>query len=133
VHITGEVNEPGVFELPYGSRVEHAIQAAGGLTDDADDRSINRAAVLADGQQIIVNDSAEPISSGNGGGDLLVNINTACINELQRLHGVGEATARVIIEHRERNGPFLAVEQIMNVSGIGERTFERLRDNITVG
>jgi competence protein ComEA len=131
VHITGEVNVPGVYELAVGARVEDAIAAAGGLTDDADDRSINRAAVVTDGQQIIVNNSPEPISPSAAGG-ALININTAEISELTRLHGVGEAIARAIVDHRERHGPFLAIEQLMNVSGIGERSFERMRDFITV-
>jgi len=134
VHITGHVNYPGVFELPKGSRVSDAVEAAGGLSEEGDDRSINKADWLVDGQQIIVNNQPQPISPVTSGdvASALININTASSSELQRLHGVGEVTAGNIIAHRERHGPFLSIDQIMNVSGIGLATFERLQDHITV-
>jgi len=139
VHVTGYVNYPGLVRLPEGSLVNDAIEAVGGFSEYADDRSVNLAATLVNGQQIIVNSVPIPISppppvtiSGVESVPALVNINTATSEGLQRLHGVGPATAQNIINHREQNGAFLSIEQIKNVSGIGPATFENLRDHITV-
>lgn len=138
VDIGGEVNEPKVVELEEGSRVEDAIVAAGGVTDEADLTNINRAAFLNDGDKILIPSSesdgntstayeTETGSTGSG----KININTADSEELQTLDGVGPVTAEKIIDYREENGQFSSIEDIKNVSGIGDKTFEKLKDDIT--
>jgi len=121
VDIGGAVKNPQVVELPEGSRVEDAIEAAGGLTDKADLTDINRAAFLEDGDRGTVPQ-----------GDGRVNINTADSEQLQELSGVGPATAEKIIEYREENGRFSKIEDIKNVSGIGDKTFEEFKDDIKI-
>lgn len=151
VDVTGAVMAPRVVELPAGSRVNDAIEAAGGLAADADATRINRAAALSDGQQVYVPrvgedvevavSPASPVSPGfSGSGDSggtpqegsLVNINTAGVDELDTLPGVGPSTAQAIIDEREANGPFASAEDIMRVSGIGEKKFEKLEGLICV-
>lgn len=143
VHVIGAVPRPGVYELPKGSRVRDAIQAAGGLLADAAASSVNLAAPVSDGQQLDIpfGDGASIESSSEGDessatqpaieGDL-VNINEASLEELDSLPGIGPTTAQKIIDYRTANGPFQTIEDIMNVSGIGPATFEELKDLITV-
>jgi competence protein ComEA len=141
VDVRGEVLRPGVFELPPGSRVDDAIQTAGGFTLKAVRTEINLAALLSDGQQIIVpsQSSGRIIGNPNLGSDApalpedLININTATLEELNSLPGIGPVLAQSIIDYRDENGDFLSIEEIMNVSGIGESTFEAIQDLITVG
>lgn len=148
VDIGGEVKNPMVAELAEGSRVEDAIKAAGGVTEDADLIDINRAAFLEDGDKILIptkleaNDgetagSTSPgVSNSSSKGSYTsyssgkININTAESEELQQLDGVGPVTAEKIIEYRESNGRFESIEDIKNVSGIGEKTFEKMKDDI---
>ena len=147
VDISGAVASPAVVELPAGSRVQDAIEAAGGLTDDADITDLNRAAELTDGEKIYVPHEGEEVetttstgttssssssSSSSDDGTDLVNINTADADELDTLPGVGPATAEAIIEDREANGPFTSIEDIMRVSGIGEAKFADMQDYICV-
>ena len=140
VDIGGEVQNPAVVKLQEGSRVEDAIEAAGGLTEDADLTSINRAAFLQDGEKIYIPPIAEgsdftPNDTTASQGydfDGKININTADAQQLQELTGVGPATAEKIIQYREQNGRFLSVEDIKNVSGIGDKTYEKLKDQIKV-
>lgn len=145
VHVTGEVAFPGIYELPSGSRVSEAIEAAGGLTEKADDTSINLARSLTDGEQIIVATHQEgapqtSASQGNTGqgnaavrsGTGKININTASTDELMELDGVGEATAEKIIAYRQEHGSFSTIEEIKEVSGIGDKKFEAMKDSITV-
>lgn len=142
VDIGGEVMNPMVAELEEGSRVEDAIQAAGGVTDRADLTDINRAAFVEDGEKIFVPTLPELAETGEADaetGEILpvysddrININTADSDELQQLNGVGPVTAEKIISYREENGRFSAIEDIMNVSGIGEKTFEKFREDIKV-
>ncbi len=144
VHVDGAVAVPGVYELPEGSRVNDAIECAGGLAADADTSGINLAATIQDGEKIYVPAEGEEVSStGSVSSDLggsssaasssgLVNINTADATELQLLPGVGEATAAAIIEDREANGPFSSPEDIMRVSGIGEKKFAKMEAMICV-
>lgn len=144
VDIGGEVVNPMLAELPEGSRVENAIQLAGGLTENADLTSINRAEFLEDGEKIFIPakiegdsvsaDTQVPVTdtaaaaSSNG----KVNINTADSAGLQTLNGVGPSTAQKIIDYRTSSGRFKTIEDLKNVSGIGDKTFEKLKDYICV-
>ena len=142
VHVDGAVAAPGVYVLSGEPRVNDAILAAGGLTEEADTMGINLAAALADGEKVHVPAAGEasapatsatgPGAGASGGEPAVVNINTAGVEDLDSLPGVGEATARAIIEDRERNGPFAAPEDLMRVSGIGEKKFEKLAGRICV-
>lgn len=150
VHMTGCVKNPGVVKLKEGSRIEDAIEAAGGLTDDADISNVNLAYVLDDGTKIKIpsvneigkDDSyiseesgADVILNENTGGvekSSIVNINKASEVELQTLPGIGASLAGRIIEYRETNGKFKSIEDIKNVSGIGEAKFDSIKDFITV-
>ena len=143
VHVDGAVASPGVYELPASSRVNDAVLAAGGLASGADTSGLNLAAPLADGDKVHVplEGEAAPAAAGAGsaggvagddGSAGPVNINVAGIEELDQLPGVGEATARAIVEDRERNGPFSTTEDLMRVSGIGEKKFAKLEGMICV-
>lgn len=139
VDIGGEVNNPMVVELKEGCRVEDAINAAGGITANADLTEINRAAFVEDGEKILIPSKNSESVSGDPSvkgavsySDKRVNINTADSDELQQLNGVGPVTAEKIIEYRESNGRFKAVEDIKNVSGIGDKTFEKFENDIRV-
>ncbi len=141
VDVGGQVNNPTVVELPEGSRVQDAIDAAGGITENADLTEINRAALVEDGEKIFVpafaeddESSAEYSSKGMPAvqSDGKININIADSQQLQELDGIGPATAEKIIDYREENGRFASVEDIKKVSGIGEKTYEALKDNIKV-
>lgn len=143
VDIGGEVKNPMLAELPEGSRVDDAIKAAGGLTDKADITDINRAAFVEDGEKIyipaVIEENELSLSSGEDGNssttvysDGKININTADYDELQTLTGVGPVTAQKIIDYREDSGRFTTIEDIKNVSGIGDKTFEKFKDDIKV-
>ena len=144
VDVGGEVKNPSVVELPDGSRVTDAITAAGGLTEQADLTDINRAAFVSDGEKIYIpsqvselEDDGLSVGEGGGGGtakssDGRININTADSTQLQELTGVGPATAEKIINYRKQNGRFQSIEDIKNVSGIGDKTYEKLKDHIKV-
>ncbi|MDD6191016.1 MAG: ComEA family DNA-binding protein [Firmicutes bacterium] len=143
VDIGGAVKNPMLAELPEGSRVEDAIKAAGGITENADMTGINRAAFAEDGSKIFIPDKIEISDSEvsetqttagytGGSGTGKININTADSGQLQELNGVGPATAQKIIDYRTQNGSFTSIEDIKNVSGIGDKTFEKLRDSITI-
>ena len=144
VDVGGEVKNPSVVELPDGSRVTDAITAAGGLTEQADLTDINRAAFVSDGEKIYIpsqvselEDDGLSVGEGGGGGtakssDGRININTADSTQLQELTGVGPATAEKIIDYRKQNGRFQSIEDIKNVSGIGDKTYEKLKDHIKV-
>ena len=137
VYICGQVASPGVYELPEGSRIYQAIDLAGGLTKEADTRRINQAALMTDGQQIIIYAVGEEASEAESGTETsnasgLININTAGKEELMTLSGIGEAKASAIVAWRNENGPFSGTEDIMKVSGIGESLYGKIRDKITV-
>lgn len=139
VHVDGAVAAPGVYALPEGSRANDAVAAAGGLVEGADTSGVNLAAPVSDGEKLHVPLEGETASAeapaGSGGGEATagpVNINVAGVEELDELPGVGEATARAIVEDREKNGPFSAPEDLMRVSGIGEKKFERIAGLICV-
>ena len=144
VDVAGAVMQPAVVELPSGARVRDAIDACGGLSDDADAAQVNRAAPLADGQQVYIPRVGEEMTGGGavapgqgtpvgqGQAAALVNINTADESALDGLPGIGPATATAIVEDRAENGPFSAPEDLMRVSGIGDKKFERLKSLICV-
>lgn len=137
VDISGEVKNPMVVQLPSESRIDDAIAAAGGLTENADITNVNRAEILQDGQKILIPSKSAGGTTGSTDTTLpsvekKVNINTATSEELRTLDGVGPATAEKIIFHREENGRFKKIDDLKDVSGIGEKTFEKLKDNICV-
>ena len=137
VYVTGAVANPGVYSLDEGLRVCDAVEAAGGLTEDADASTVNLARVLSDGEHIALPTKAEVETAlGSAGGaavaSSLVNINTADASALETLSGVGSATAQAIISDREQNGPFSTIEDLMRVDGIGEKKFAKLKDSICV-
>lgn len=146
VHVVGQVREPGVHTLPSGSRVSDAIREAGGLTPEADAAAVNLARPAADGEQIYVpavgeaprtppSGSTASAAGSAGDGptvDSVININTASVEELDQLPGVGPAIAGRIVEHREANGPFASVDALTDVKGIGEATLEELRPRVSV-
>jgi competence protein ComEA len=136
VYVSGAVHQPDVYPLLPDSIVKDAILAAGGATDDADLDRINLALPVADGQHVYVPRLGEedlPVqpSSNQRAGEYKVNINTADVAALDLLPGIGPALAQRIIDYRQEHGPFARLEDIMEVSGIGPGTFEKLRDLIT--
>jgi len=128
VYVSGAVATPGVYLLPEGSRVDAAIQAAGGFIADSEPESINLAALLEDGEQIDVPGivSTSHVNAGR------VNINTATVSELDALPGIGPTTAQMIVDYRLQNGPFQFIQDIQNVPGIGPATYDRIKDYITI-
>lgn len=151
VHISGEVEQEGVIKLKKGARIIDAITKAGGTSEEADLSKVNLAYILEDAQKIYIPNinekeeevvgegiSREIIISGSGGessqkeGKIYINLNTANLTELQKIPGVGEATATKIIEYRKANGKFNSIEEIKNIEGIGENKFNKLKNNIYV-
>ena len=146
VDVDGAVASPGVYRLKEGARVSQAIDAAGGLTAEADVAGLNRASKVTDGQKIYVPtvgeqqaaavtggaDSGASPASGAGASSGLVNINTASAAELQTLSGIGPSMAQSIIDERTQNGVFASVDDLMRVSGIGEKKLAKIKDCICV-
>mgnify|MGYP002533431290 CR=1 FL=1 len=151
IHIIGSVKNPGIVKLKYGSRIEDAIEAAGGLTENADITNVNLAYVLDDGvkiripsitdekngdEQILEEESGENIIEETnmtlGASTKEVNINKATETELQSLPGIGASLASRIIEYRNQNGKFSKIEDIKNVNGIGDSKYDNIKDFITV-
>ncbi|HLU98618.1 MAG TPA: ComEA family DNA-binding protein [Thermobifida alba] len=138
VHVGGEVESPGVVALPAGSRVADAIDAAGGLRSDADPGLLNLARPLVDGEQVLVGVTPSPVPGGPAvpgrpAGDGRIDLNAATAEQLQTLPGIGPVLARRIVEHRDSIGGFTSVEQLRDVTGIGDRRFDDLRDLVHVG
>ena len=137
----GCVKKPGVYEVPYGSRVFEVIENAGGLTEDADTSGINQAEVVTDGMKLTIpsvsekkeNISSSPANRSDTSSEVngLININTADSQTLQEIPGIGPVTADKIISYRDTNGPFGSIEELTSVSGIGEKTFQKMKDRIT--
>ena len=139
VDVSGCVKHPGVYEVTSTSRVFEVIEKAGGVTKDADTSSINQAEPVTDGQKINVPDKKSgPPAQGSSAAaeqqssDGKVSINTADSEELQKIPGVGPVTAENIISYRESNGSFKSIDDIKNVSGIGEKTFEKMKSTIVL-
>lgn len=159
VHVCGAVEAPGVYELPAGSRVYEAVQAAGGFSEDADQSYVNQAQILADGVKLVIPTVEEAAGDkketalqigiigegdavgkevsgqadeGNGNQPGRININTATKQELCSIPGVGETRAAAIISYRESHGGFAKPEDIMKVNGIKEGMYEKIKDSIRV-
>ncbi|MCD7033029.1 helix-hairpin-helix domain-containing protein [Metabacillus sp. GX 13764] len=142
IDIKGSVKAPGVYSLKKGSRVNDAVRKAGGMTIAADKKAVNLASVLQDGTVIYVPEKGEEGAalpqSGNSGttpagsGETLVNLNSADEEQLQTLTGIGPSKAAAIIGYREEKGSFQKIEDLKEVTGIGEKTFEKLKEEITV-
>jgi competence protein ComEA len=140
VDVAGWVRRPGVYEFHEGDRIVDAIDRAGGARPGAALDTLNLAAALVDGSQVLVPRAATgpgpttgtatvPAAGGVPG---IVNINTASATELEALPGVGEVIAQAIVDYRTENGPFASVDALLDVSGIGEATLEEMRDQVTV-
>lgn len=146
VDVDGAVVRPGVYRLKDGARVSQAIDAAGGLTAEADVTGLNRASKITDGQKIYVPtvgeqqaaaavggaESSAATTPGAGSSSGLVNINTASAAELQTLSGIGPSMAQSIIDERSKNGPFASADDLMRVSGIGEKKLAKIKDCICI-
>ncbi len=141
IHVDGAVENPGVYELPPRAVVQHAIEAAGGISAAAAAEGLNLAAALEDGEQVFVpfrptprpsgSDDAAESSAGSTQADGRLNLNAATAPELERLPGIGPALAEAIVAHREAHGPFSAIEDLLDVSGIGPAKLEQIRALVT--
>lgn len=137
VYVCGQVLKPGVYELPPKSRAVEAVNAAGGMSDLADETAINLADILSDGQQIYIPQKAaagdsDTVSGTITSSDGRVDINSGSIEELQKIPGIGATKAQSIVEYRESNGRFSSPKDITKVSGIGDGTYEKIKDHIKV-
>ena len=152
IHITGSVKNPGIVKLKEGSRIEDAIESAGGLTENADITKVNLAYVVEDGTKIKIPSASEEdigdediIDSKSGDNIIIeenavpsnnspqtINVNKATEKEFETLPGIGPSLASKIIEYRNQNGKFESIEDIKNVNGIGDNKYEKIKDLITV-
>ena len=151
VDIGGEVNQPGVYRIPAGTRLFQVVEEAGGLKETADIDSINQAEAVTDGQKIIIGSrdenspyytgtSVKTESTSSSGGSAVrqtadgfkVNLNRATLSDLQMIPGVGPSTAQKILDYRESAGKFSSISDLKNISGIGEKTYDNLKDYIEV-
>lgn len=136
VHICGAVQKPGVYEVPENYRLYELLEAAGGATDEGCADALNLADILQDGQRIVIPTASEAETMQTmteyAASDGLVNINTASMQELMMLPGIGEAKAADIIQYREEYGEFQTINDIMKISGIKDALFQKIKDRITV-
>ena len=138
VDVKGAVKSPGIYDFPVGSRINDAVQKAGGLTDNADSKSINLAQRISDEALVYVPTKEEatsqetPSSASNSKGNKKVNLNKASLEELKQVKGLGAKRAQDIIDHRDSNGKFKSVDELKKVSGIGAKTIEKLKEYVTV-
>jgi competence protein ComEA len=131
VHVAGAVRDPGVFRLPAGSRVTDAVERAGGATRPAGVEGINLAAVLADGQQVVVPGRTAGTATATGtAADGPISLGTATLEELDTIEGIGPVTAQNILDFREQNGGVSSVDDLDQISGIGPATMEALRGRL---
>lgn len=143
VHVAGEVRRPGVYRLRDGARVDDAIDCAGGAARGADLGALNLAAKLEDGRQVLVphrgGTAAAPVPPGGGEAPVPgvappgppINLNTATLDQLDQLDGIGPATAQKILQYRQEHGGFSSVEELKEVPGIGDVRFKTLKDRVT--
>ncbi len=140
VDVKGAVKSPGIYDLPLGSRVHDAVQKAGGLTEEADSKSLNLAQKVSDEALVYVPTKGEEAASQQAASgttpssskEKKVNLNKAGLEELKQVKGLGGKRAQDIIDHREANGKFKSVDELKKVSGIGTKTIEKLKDYVTV-
>ncbi|GAT90118.1 helix-hairpin-helix domain-containing protein [Apilactobacillus kunkeei] len=142
IDVKGEVKHPGVYQIPSNSRVTDVIKEAGGFKADADEQNVNLAKVLNDQDVVVVNKkgaagsssfaSSNNTTAGSSANNVKVNLNTADLNELQKLDRVGEKKAQKIIDYRNQHNGFHSIDEIKQVSGFGDKTFERLKDSLEV-
>ena len=140
VDVKGAVKSPGIYDLPVGSRVNDAVQKAGGLTEQADSKSLNLAQKVNDEALVYVPTKGEESASQQAGSgtasstskEKKVNLNKASLEELKQVKGLGGKRAQDIIDHRETNGKFKSVDELKKVSGIGAKTIEKLKNYVTV-
>ncbi|MBR7797306.1 ComEA family DNA-binding protein [Agaribacter marinus] len=134
VDVKGEVNKPGVYELEVEDRVIDAIEVAGGFTKNADESQVNLAQKVQDEMVISVADSESDYSSSLSGTETneKLRINQASVEEIESLSGIGPAKAEAIVRYREENGPFTTIDDLLNVSGIGEKTIEVFQEEIQI-
>ena len=140
VDVKGAVKAPGIYDLPVGSRVNDAVQKAGGLTEQADSKSLNLAQKISDEALVYVPTKGEEAASqqtasgttSSTSKEKKVNLNKASLEELKQVKGLGGKRAQDIIDHREANGKFRSVDELKKVSGIGAKTIEKLKDYVTV-
>ena len=140
VDVKGAVKSPGIYDLPVGSRVHDAVQKAGGLTEQADSKSLNLAQKVSDETLVYVPSKGEEAASQQAASgttpssskEKKVNLNKASLEELKQVKGLGGKRAQDIIDHREENGKFKSVDELKKVSGIGAKTIEKLKDYVTV-
>ena len=140
VDVKGAVKSPGIYDLPVGSRVHDAVQKAGGLTEEADSKSLNLAQKVSDEALVYVPTKGEEAASQqatsgttpSSSKEKKVNLNKASLEELKQVKGLGGKRAQDIIDHREANGKFKSVDELKKVSGIGAKTIDKLKDYVTV-
>ena len=140
VDVKGAVKSPGIYDLPVGSRVNDAVQKAGGLTEQADSKSLNLAQKVSDEALVYVPTKGEAAASqqtvsgtaSSTSKEKKINLNKASLEELKQVKGLGGKRAQDIIDHREANGKFKSVDELKKVSGIGAKTIEKLKDYVTV-
>ena len=140
VDVKGAVKSPGIYDLPVGSRVHDAVQKAGGLTEEADRKSLNLAQKVSDEALVYVPTKGEEAASQQAASgttastskEKKINLNKASLEELKQVKGLGGKRAQDIIDHREANGKFKSVDELKKVSGIGAKTIEKLKDYVTV-
>ena len=140
VDVKGAVKSPGIYDLPVGSRVNDAVQKAGGLTEQADSKSLSLAQKVSDEALVYVPTKGEEAASqqtasgttSSTSKEKKVNLNKASLEELKQVKGLGGKRAQDIIDHREANGKFKSVDELKKVSGIGAKTIEKLKDYVTV-
>ena len=140
VDVKGAVKSPGIYDLPVGSRVNDAVQKAGGLTEQADSKALNLAQKVSDEALVYVPTKGEEAASqqtasgtaSSTSKEKKINLNKASLEELKQVKGLGGKRAQDIIDHRETNGKFKSVDELKKVSGIGAKTIEKLKDYVTV-
>ena len=137
VDVKGHVEKPGVYEVLDQSRVKDVIELAGGFTEDANTLTVNLAEKVTDQMIVFIGGEDDPIVleeslTGTNESSEIININLATKDELMQLNSIGSVKADNIIQYREENGPFNSIDELMNVSGIGEKTFESLKENLAI-